>query len=279
MVNIDEYFEVDWTATGARLKDLLRERVSYDALAEWADRDVKTIRNWLKDPSSMGLSRLLVIAKFLNMDITDIIVTKGKHKDIRACEDIVYSEESLGSDLVESNGSKKSRHNPMCKNAQQFARKVIYNEWNRHFDEPDDNVPIQSLREFLIYLPLFDLSALSDFIYRTVGDSCDNMGYVYDRLKCLYEMIAETDAKKYADRMRYFCMTEPNVKRVTDEDMYVSFIKEKYEEYRIYTDSESYEVERKAYFVACKRASERFAFFNKLKYQLDEIMQDQIDYA
>ena len=77
MINIDEYFEVDWGATGNKLKELLRERVSLEALAEWADRDVKTIRNWLKDPSAMGINRLLVLSKFLDMDVADIVVTKG----------------------------------------------------------------------------------------------------------------------------------------------------------------------------------------------------------
>lgn len=85
--------------------------------------------------------------------------------------------------------------------------------------------------------------------------------------------------EKYADRMKYFCLTAPNVKRITDEDLHVSLIKEKYEEYRKYEQSESYVVEQKAYNAACQRASDRFAFVFKLKLQLDEIMKDQIDYT
>lgn len=279
MINIDEYFEVDWTETGKKLKGLLRERVSLQALADWADRDVKTIRNWLKDPSSMGMSRLLVIAKFLDMDVADIIVTKGKLKDIQACESVVYAENDGEIDGVDLDGGKKTKRTPMCKNAQQFTRKVIYNEWSRHFDKPDEDAPIQSLREFLLYLPLFDLTELSVFVYRTMGDVCDNMGYVYDRLQSLSKKIGDTDAKRYADHMKYFCLEEPNVRRVTEEDMHVLLIQEKYEEYRKYVESESYEREQAAYIAACKQASERFAFVYKLKYQLDELMKNQIDYT
>ena len=35
----------------------------------------------------------MVIAKFLDMDIADIIVTKGKLKDIQACESVIYAED------------------------------------------------------------------------------------------------------------------------------------------------------------------------------------------
>ncbi|MBR4289370.1 MAG: hypothetical protein IKT52_01870 [Oscillospiraceae bacterium] len=279
MINIDEYFEVDWIATGNKLKGLLRERVSLDALAQWADRDVKTIRNWLKDPSAMGINRLLVLAKFLDMDVVDIVVTKGKLKDIRACEDIVYAEDATESAVSNLNGGRTSKRMPMCNDAQQFAKKVIYNEWSRYMDKPDEDAPIKTLREFLLYLPLFDLNELSEFVYRTMGDVCDNMGYVYDRIQCLYAKIGETDAKKYADHMKYFFLTEPDVKRMTDEDMHVFLIQEKYEEYRRYTKSSSYAREQGAYMAACQRASDRFAFIYKLKYQLDEIMRDQIDYT
>ena len=279
MINIDEYFEVDWEATGNRLKELLRERVSLEALAKWADRDVKTIRNWLRDPSAMGINRLLVLSKFLDMDVADIVVTKGKIKDIRACEDIVYAEEDIEIGDGNLDGSKSSKRIPMCNNAQQFTKKVIYNEWSRYLDKPDEDAPIQTLREFLIYLPLFDFKELSGFVYRTMGGVCDNMGYVYDQLQRLCARIEETDAKRYADRMMYFCLTAPNVKRITDEDLHVSLIKEKYEEYRKYEQSESYVVEQKAYNAACQRASDRFAFIFKLKLQLDEIMKDQIDYT
>lgn len=279
MINIDEYFEVDWAATGNKLKGLLRERVSLEALAEWADRDVKTIRNWLKDPSAMGINRLLVLSKFLDMDVADIVVTKGKLKDIQACEDIVYAEDDVEIAVSNLGGGRTSKRTPMCKDAQQFTKKVIYNEWSRYLDKPDEDAPIQTLREFLLYLPLFDLKELSVFAYRTMGDVCDNMGYVYDRLQRLYARIEETDAKRYADRMKYFCLTEPNVKRVTDEDMHVSFVQEKYEEYRKYVKSESFGIEQEAYEAACQRASDRFAFVYKLKYQLDEIMRDQIDYT
>lgn len=195
MINIDEYFEVDWEATGNRLKELLRERVSLEALAKWADRDVKTIRNWLRDPSAMGINRLLVLSKFLDMDVADIVVIKGKIKDIRACEDIVYAEEDIETGDGNLDGSKSSKRIPMCNNAQQFTKKVIYNEWSRYLDKPDEDAPIQTLREFLIYLPLFDFKELSGFVYRTMGDVCDNMGYVYDQLQRLCARIEETDAK------------------------------------------------------------------------------------
>ena len=220
-----------------------------------------------------------MIAKFLDMDVADIIVIKGKLKDIQACESVVYAEDDEEISEIDLDGDKKTKHTPMCKNAQQFTRKVIYNEWSRHFDKPNKDAPIQSLREFLLYLPLFDLTELSVFVYRTMGDVCDNMGYGYDRLQCLSERKGDTKAKRYADHMKYFCLKEPNVNRVTEEDMHVLLIQEKYEEYRKYVESESYEIEQEAYITACKQASERFAFVYKLKYQLDELMKSQIDYT
>lgn len=73
MFDISQYFQIDWDATGINLKKLLRERVSLEALAEWADRDVRTIRYWLNNPSMMKLEQLIVISKFLNVDLLSII--------------------------------------------------------------------------------------------------------------------------------------------------------------------------------------------------------------
>lgn len=109
------------------------------------------------------------------MDIADIIVTKGKLKDIQACESVIYAEDDEEIGGIDLDGGKKTKRTPMCKNAQQFTRKVIYNEWSRHFDKPGEDAPIQSLREFLFSLPLFVLTELSVFVYRTMGDVCDNM--------------------------------------------------------------------------------------------------------
>ena len=49
MSSINEYFEIDLKATGEKLKPLILERISIKALAEWADRDERTIRNWLRN--------------------------------------------------------------------------------------------------------------------------------------------------------------------------------------------------------------------------------------
>lgn len=277
MIEINEYFEIDWEATGSKLKELLLKRVSINALSEWADRDERTIRNWLRNPSAMGIERLVMIAKFLDIDLLSIVVTKGQQEKISLLEQYFDGVESVAIeyDAQSKPKGKPRKYNPNCITAQQFFEKALFNEYGKRRNE---YIPIRTTEEFLLYFPLIDQFKLSDFVYRTMGDVCHNRGYVYKNMDWLISSIPTSDAKRYADKMRYFCLSEPNVYEISDCVINDNETNLKIDEYYAYRDSDDYIRESEAYYAACRGASERLAFLCKLKVQLEDVLKGQIDY-
>ncbi len=274
MINVKEYFDVDWEATGNKLKELLLERVSINALAEWADRDERTIRNWLRNPSAMGIERLIIIAKFLNVDLLSIIVTKGELEEIYLLEQYFDKVNSIADEnnTQTKQKGKPRKYNPNCTTAQHFFEKALLNEY---FKRRDKNIPIRSTEEFLLYFPLMDQFDLSDFVYRTMGDVCNNREYVYKQMDRLIRGIPVSDAKNYADKMCHFCLTEPNIYHISDCVVNDNVTNEKIAEYFAYRTSDKFEIESEAYYSACRDASERLAFLRKLNIHLQDIMKGQ----
>lgn len=274
MDGINRYFEIDWKATGEKLNTLLRNRVELEALAEWAVRDVRTIRNWLNDPSMMQLDELVVVAKFLDMDLLSIIVTKGSQKSIGVLEEYFGGVERTlpQRDAVVIRRGRPRKYNPECTEAQQFIDKALYNEYLQRREE---YMYARPMEEFLLYYPLFNQSDLADFVYRTMGDTCNNRAYVYEKMDWLIKSIPNNAAKRFADKMRYFCLTKPNVYEIADCVINDAQTEKKLEEFFEYEGSKEYKIESEAYFDACNKSVNRLSFLDKLKRQMDDILLEE----
>lgn len=107
-----------------------------------------------------------------------------------------------------------------------------------------------------------------------MGDVCNNRGYVYSKMDQMIHRIPDSDAKKFADQMLYFCLNEPRVYDVSDGVVNDTQTTAKIEAYLAYRHSEEFENESQAYYRACHKLSERLGFLSKLKKQIDNLMTD-----
>lgn len=129
-----------------------------------------------------------------------------------------------------------------------------------------EEVPIKNLEEFLLYFPLFNMDAMAMFLEHTpdVHDRENDIKNYW--LSFLYKMLPETDAKRYADRAKYFYLTEPHVWSVKEGKHSDPIATKKLEEYEQYKSSECFERELVAYCnaqMACIKMLNDFAVFNR----------------
>lgn len=74
MVNIYEYFDIDWEATSKNIKELLLGVVSTETFADFLGVDKRTVKNWMNNRSKPSLANLLLISKFFNLKLFEILV-------------------------------------------------------------------------------------------------------------------------------------------------------------------------------------------------------------
>ena len=269
--NIDTYFEVDWVTTGENLKKLLLENTTKKMLEELFDRSDKTIDTYLKDPKALRMDDWLLIAKFLDMDITSVVVTKGKQQEIEVLEDYFWDKEEVERDTVvekKTKGRPKVYDGPY-KSAQEFKDKALYNEY---LSRRLDRCTIRSLEVFLHYLPLVEPLDFWDFLIRANGNLYNESqrAYLYEQLEYMIESIPDSDAKAFAKTLEEFCLKKPNVMQTVDLVVKTKVEEEKYKEFRAYLKSENKSHEYRAYRDACRE------FYRKIK-MLDKMELDNLE--
>ena len=206
MMNINSYFEIDWEATSGRLKRMLRGNVSVKILSEALYADPRTIRNWLNNTTELPLSKLIIFARFLDVDLLDILVTKGQQcplteNDVKVA---LHAARQKRADMAGKSGSELSD----CVSKEDFCSSVLFHEYR--FQKS----AFPHLDRFLIYLPLFNADVFQDVLQRLVGNIGSNPNYVVTQLDRLYQTISDCPAKRYADQFSYYHLTAPTVKEV-----------------------------------------------------------------
>ena len=252
--NIEEYFAIDWKATGENLKGLLMKHVTKKMLEELFARSRKTINRYLENPHTIRIEEWIVIAKFLDMDIMSIIVTKGQQKKINVLENYFYEKEEVGQnqDPQKRRKGRPKKYDGPYKTSQDFRDKALYNEY---MSRRNEECPVRSVEEFLNYLPLMEPLELSDFMWRIMGNLYDNKGreYLYNQMDRLIENIPASDAKAYADKLKYYCLTKPNAWHTSNCVVNDEREEAKIKEYIDYLKTEEAKKEASAYSAACKR--------------------------
>ena len=202
MIHMNSYFEVDWQASADNLKGMLKGKITYSVLAEVMCVETKTIYNWVNNKTTPSMNDLVLLAKFLNVDILDILVIKGE-RDCPITRDDVISAIDLEHKVVANLEDKTVKNDFPCKES--VAATVIRNEYQRQHNK------ISNLNEFLLYLPLCDLLLLADMLLRINGNLKHKQHYIEEQLDYLYRKIPESPAKTYADQRRYFYLTPPSI--------------------------------------------------------------------
>ena len=202
MIHMNSYFEVDWQASADNLKGLLKGKVTYSVLAEAMCVEPKTVYNWVNNKTAPSINDLVLLAKFLNVDILDILVMKGD-REAPLIRDEVISAMNEERKAIDKLVDKNVKNDCPCKES--VIATVFLNEYQRQ------NTKIRNLNEFLLYLPLCDPFRLADVLYRINGNLKHNQEYVEKQLDHLYRWIPESPVKSYADKCRYFYLSPPSV--------------------------------------------------------------------
>lgn len=264
MINIYQYFEVDWNATTTNLKYLLLSKTSYNVLADALHVDSKTVSNWLNNKTKPDISTLSIFARFLDMDLLDIIIYKGQQTPMSDDETKTAMQDSqIACDNLPE---KKSTGAKDTSCAEGFVSTVLFNEYY------SQHAHIQSLEEFLLYLPLFDFKILADVFHRLQGNLKSNHKYVLKQLNRLYDHIPNSFAKDYADSYQYYHLMTPTVLELGMRSDVCDVKPEKHARYCEWIASASIEKELTAYEKACEKFVNRLIFSERIKYLLEEVI-------
>lgn len=199
MVNIHEYFQINWEATSDNIRGLMNGRISKDVLAKAMCVEKRTIYNWCNNKSHPAIDQLVLLAKFFNVDLLDILIINGQ-----LGKQIDEDDYNQFQEFIENNEDYDDKYE--VNNAEEFKLNVIYNEYVNH------SLPIKSLEELLLVLPLFNPHNFSNVLLSFDGDvGWRNRNYILRRLKRLYDQIEDTKAKEYVKYYKEYFLTYPFV--------------------------------------------------------------------
>lgn len=208
MLNFYEYYAVDWEATADNINTIIKSQAKVIVIADYLCLTDKQLRNLKNGGSKIDLEDLILISKIFQIRLDELIILK---KDMKKYDDKEI-EEKINEVVSKSNNAKEiNKRNNKVLNTEEDV------EWRLIESTILHNENIETLEEFLLYLPLFPLDALVDFLNRAIGNWGNNRVYVQQQLKRLFAEIPNDEAKKYADEYRKFYLETPTINNVTDE--------------------------------------------------------------
>ena len=236
---------------------MLNEKTTNTVLADDMYVDQRTISNWLNGSTKLPLSNFIIFARFLNVDLLDIIVTKGQSSplseaDLRA---FISAADDSTDDTSHRAGRRAAQTEITCK--EQFYSTVMLHEYL------SQTISLRNLDKFLLYCPLFDLTILADVLCRLAGNLKFHPMYVRTQLNYLCEHIPDSPAKQYADNYCYFYLTPPLVNfgaAATDKTQI-----EKQAQYHIWRNGAEVAKQENAYLQECNRFRKKLNLLETLK--------------
>ena len=238
MFNIYEYSTINWEATSDNIKSLLNiHGIAKSVFAKAMCVSEKTVHNWCngKVDGNPKLQELIIMALFFDVDIMDIVIINGRinkkinSQDINEMIELIDGREEK---YIEKNGE------------YQFEEDIIIEFMQK--EKLRSRQKINNLDEFMLYLPLFRPKDLAEFVYRSNGILATNREYVKIQLNKLYEGIEPQDAKDYADCVKLFCLTYPQIDNIDYKNKFD--MKEiKYQEFKKIQESPEWLVKFYAY--------------------------------
>lgn len=208
MINIHNYFAVNWEATSDNIKSLINNHVSYEAFAEAMCVSKRTVENWCNNKARPSIDSLILMAKLFNLNLLDILVINGQLTETITEQD--YNEAHEMVNQCHSKGNlDDTKHEINYK--EEVNELIIFNELVR------TTYPVTTLDEFLIILPLVNFSDLRNFFERINGNIGTNQDYVYSQLKYLYEHMPADNAKKYVEAIKEYYFKYPSVTLIYED--------------------------------------------------------------
>ena len=182
MVKMSFSYEVDWKKTKQNIKSRLKGRAYASAFAGQFHLSERSCQNKMNpdNTTSLSISELAIVAKFLGCDILDLLVFYG---DSYVAPKYDFSTED--------------KEDPSCKTSDELdeAMDSINLMYQRY--------EIRDVYELLLYLPLIDDIVFRDVVFRCCGnlESFDRH-YLKKQLAYLHKSIIDSPEKKFADNYR-----------------------------------------------------------------------------
>lgn len=262
VMNINSYFEVDWAATKHNLKSMLYESTTEAALAKALYVEPRTIRYWLDGETELDISHLIIFAKYLDVDLFDILVYKGQFNRLTK-EDVLDTINNLSTDDYVA--ELESDHS----DAADFISTVLMNEYS------SQKTAIRNLTSFLIYMPLLDPHELKDALHRMQGNF-NHHAYLQAQLQRLYDSIPNSPAKRYADSFCYYALTFPYAHHIK-ESTKQGFFKQKLYSFESWKRAASTEDEHNEYNRLVRIFLKRLTSFEQLQRLTKDLAEDATD--
>lgn len=271
MISIHSYFDVDWEATTNNLKAMLNDKITNAVLAEAMYVDPRTITNWLSGSTKLSLSNLIIFSKFLNVDLLDIIVTKGQQSPLLKDDVLTFmhAADENGCGTPYHTSRRASQTEITCK--EDFYFTVMIHEYL------SQTTSFRNLDKFLLYLPLFNISVFLDVLHRLQGNLKSDPIYMRTQLNFLCENIPASLAKQYADNYCYFFLTPPII-NIFGSELIDKFQIEKQEKYQAWCNSREMDKQEEAYNKEFKRFRKKLSMFDSLKILIADIEDKDYDY-
>ncbi|HYF84578.1 MAG TPA: helix-turn-helix transcriptional regulator [Clostridia bacterium] len=222
MINVHDYFAVNWEATSDNIRALLAQHISHKTFAEAMCVTKRTVENWCNNKARPSIDYLVLMAKFFNVDLFDILVLNGQvqksieEQDWREAEEIKRKRYKQG-DLNDVDYD--------CKCKEEFDSNILFYEYIQ------STYPISNLSEFLLVLHLIDTDYLCDILGRMFGNIGKNNDYVMNQLMFLYDKISDDKAKQFVEFYKEYYLKYPSVYTIDDKTK-LELKLQKYEQYK-----------------------------------------------
>lgn len=209
MLNINEYFKIDWEATADNIRSYMRiNSISSEALAKAMYTNKRNIENWCRNHSRPSTEELVILSKIFNVDLLDIIVLMAQTDKSK-----MITKNDLEDAEIKANKSKEttSIKGEYYLSKEEIEHNTIFNEYLKSEYE------VTNLYEFICIIPFVEPELLADSICRIIGNGLKDKKYVMKQLNQLYKTIHNEDYIKYIKFIKKYICTYPNINEIDDE--------------------------------------------------------------
>ena len=230
LINVHDYFAVNWEATSDNIRALISQLIPHKVLAEAMCVTKRTIENWCNNKSRPSIDDLVLMAKFFNVDLFDILILNGqvketiKEQDWREAQGLAERRLKQGDIDIDFD----------CNCKEEFGANIIFHEYVK------SKYPITNLNEFLLVLHLLDFEYLCDVLGRVEGNIGVHNDYVLKQLMLLYDRIADDKAKQFVEFYKEYYLKYPSVYTIDDETK-LELKLQKYKQYNEVIESGNFE--------------------------------------
>lgn len=191
-----------------------------------------TVKAWRYGKRFPDYSRLIMLAWIAGQDLTEFVGLKLPDAEPEEIMRMLRPTPEGHPD------EKPRRKNWLYESKEELLQKLLFDLYKQRSSH------IETIGDFLLYLPLLKGYTLCDFFYRTTGNITSE--YLFEKVQDLYDSIPKSPEKQYADNYRYFYMTSPCIVDIP-LDTVLPHEREKLDKYNAYKDSGKYAEDEAAY--------------------------------